>query len=381
MEALSITDNIDQTLTKWTAWLSSAGQVAGLTAAFYLVFTLVALWLHGGDPLWFVWIGDRFADLNPAGQIGYDGQFIYYIASMGIAEGAAHLDIAPYRLQRIFYPMLVRTLSGGQAILIPWVMLAINFAIIVAATWSLAEWFKKQGIWVGFALLFGLYVGTFMSYSRDLTEPLALGLVVIGCIALFEDKLWGLIPLALALLTKETTIIFLGALMAPPFFALKWRRLFTLALSLIPFLLWQLFLFSQYNTIPLIAGPGIELVPFSGILPYLSADPAILSSLIFVMLAAVFWLARAAKWSMTHWSSPIWWMIVLHGIFVVLLPHNVLEHILHSGRNSMGLIVATAFALPWLAPTNRWFWLAFWVAPTFVWLIPVLRWAPWLSEI
>src|SRR5262245_10147804 len=83
-------------------------------AAVYAGFTLAGLALHGWNPLWFVWIGERFSNLDPHGRTGYDGQFVYYIARDGWSA-LPHIDNPPYRLQRIAYPLLVRLVSLGNA--------------------------------------------------------------------------------------------------------------------------------------------------------------------------------------------------------------------------------------------------------------------------
>src|SRR5262247_4716227 len=117
--------------------------VAATAAAFYAAFTLTALALHGWNPLWFVWIGERFSELDPHGHTGYDGQFIYYIARDGWAA-LPHIDNAPYRMQRILYALLARWLSGGNPSVLPWAMVAINAAAILATTFLLTRWMIAQ---------------------------------------------------------------------------------------------------------------------------------------------------------------------------------------------------------------------------------------------
>lgn len=114
-----------------------------VAVGFYVVFALIALALHGLDPLWFVWIGDRFANLDPSGGTGYDGQFIYYLASDGLGA-LAHLDTPVYRLQRILLPTLLRVLTFGSPLLIPWALIAVNLAAIVLTAWLLANWLHGQ---------------------------------------------------------------------------------------------------------------------------------------------------------------------------------------------------------------------------------------------
>lgn len=129
----------------------SASTVASLVAGFYLLFTVVALGLHGWDPLWFVWLGERYADLDPAGRTGYDGQFVYYLASDGSA-GIPHLDSPAYRLQRILLPVTVRYLSMGSPVPVPWILLFMNFSAIVVTAYLLAKWLKDQNLSPWYAL-------------------------------------------------------------------------------------------------------------------------------------------------------------------------------------------------------------------------------------
>src|SRR4051812_24326300 len=109
------------------------GIVVLAAAVFYGAFTLAGLALHGWNPLWFVWIGERYASGDPHGRTGYDGQFVYYIARDGV-DAVPHLDSPAYRLGRILYPALAAGVSGGHQALIPWAMVLINFAAIVTTT-------------------------------------------------------------------------------------------------------------------------------------------------------------------------------------------------------------------------------------------------------
>jgi hypothetical protein len=76
------------------------------------------------------------------GPTGYDGQFAYYLAlrpdliiTCAHAGATCPLDnLREMRAERILYPMTARLLALGQASLIPFALLLINFlAILVAA--------------------------------------------------------------------------------------------------------------------------------------------------------------------------------------------------------------------------------------------------------
>src|SRR5262249_7841097 len=146
-----------------------------------------ALAAHGWNPLWFVWIGERYAYGDPHGHTGYDGQFIYYLARDGWAA-LRHLDNPPYRLQRVLYPALARTLSGGNVTALPWVLVALNAAACPASTWLLAGCLLRHCMSRWWGLVYPLFVGTVMAYARDLTEPLAYALALAATLAWFGER-------------------------------------------------------------------------------------------------------------------------------------------------------------------------------------------------
>jgi hypothetical protein len=351
-------------------------------AAFYLLFTVVALVVHNGDPLWFVWVGERFADLDPAGRGGYDGQFTYYLATYG-REGIAHLDHAPYRLQRILMPVVVRLLSLGISALVPWTMIVVDLVAIILTTAVLAHWLDGQGLSPWYALTYALFLGTCMGFSRTLIEPLALCLAAWGCSLWFRnERAWAVLLLALALLAKETMLIFVIGIGCAEGVRREVRRAIVVAAAALPLLVWQSVLFGAYGVLPIIAGPELEWIPLRGIVPHLTLEPGRVSSLLFVGLPALFMLFLST-WFLCQerGRSPAVWGLLLHSLFVVLLPLNVYDHIMHAGRNAGGLVLSTVFVMPLMAKSLRALFTAGWVLPTLVWLYPILRWAPWLSVI
>jgi hypothetical protein len=57
----------------WKPWLVALG-IVGL-------YAFALLGSANGDPLIFVRMGTRYANQDPHGSNGYDGQFYYYIAA------------------------------------------------------------------------------------------------------------------------------------------------------------------------------------------------------------------------------------------------------------------------------------------------------------
>jgi hypothetical protein len=344
---------------------------------FYGLFTVAALALHGWDPLWFAWLGQRYLDLDPGAPTGYDGQFVYYLARYG-GDAMPRLDNPPYRLQRILLPAVVRLLSLGQPALVPWAIIAVNLAAILSITWGLAAWLKKHDLSAWYALMYALYVGTLMAYSRDLTEPLALCLAAWGAVWWQEEKhVPAILSLSLAALAKETALLFVLGIACSELARKQFRLAAGSSLALLPWLAWEGYLFARLGTWPLTAGPALEPVPLSGIVPYLSLEPGRLSSLLFVALPALALVLISLLLLIRQRGRLVapWW-VLLNGAFVLLLPLNVYEHIMHAGRNAGGLVLSALFLLPFLAPCARLFLTSWWVLPTAVWLVPVLRWLP-----
>ncbi|MCX5825907.1 MAG: hypothetical protein NTY86_21120 [Deltaproteobacteria bacterium] len=325
------------------------------------------------NPLWFVWIGERYANLDSGGHTGYDGQFTYYIARYGSAA-IPNLDNPPYRLQRILFPVSVFLLSWGSSDLIPWMMIAANLIAVVLTTYFLAKWLSEQELSPWYALMYSLYVGTFMAYSRDLTEPLAFCLVALGIILWFRRMYTrASVALALALLTKEITLLFVFGILAS---ALVQKNLKLAIRSLIPILplaVWQSYLFIKLGTFPMMAGPSLEYLPLNGIIPYLTFEPGRFSSWLFVGLPGLVLLCVSLLYLFRDKgrSSAIWWLL-LHSIFVVLMPLGTYDHIMAAGRNASGLVLSVLFLLPAVKRPFRVLSLVYCIFLTLVWLTPIL---------
>jgi hypothetical protein len=352
-----------------------------LVVVAYLAFTLTALALHGGDPGWFVWEGERYAQLEPGGRTGYDGQFILSIAREGW-NAIPHLDTPAYRLQRILLPLTVRVAALGQAPAMPWAVLVINFGAIAATTAMLAYWLAGQRLHPGYALAYAFFIGTLMAYSRDLTEPLALCLAAAGALLWCQERRpWALGAWALAALAKETTLLFPIGAGAVMLYRGSIKVAAATAFSALPFVAWQGVLKVRLDALPLVSGPSLELVPLRGILSQLTLEPGRLSAFALVGLPALA-LFFMGLWLLRHQGvqlAVVW--LLLNALFALLMPADVYDHIMHAGRNAAGMVLALVFALPYLRRPLRMLVLVVWTLPTVVWLVPILSWAPWLSEI
>jgi hypothetical protein len=348
----------------------------------YVAFTVIALGIHQWNPLWFVWIGERYADLDAGGRTGYDGQFAYYIARDG---GAAlpHLDNAPYRLQRILFPAIAGVLSWGNSALVPWVMIAENLTAIVLTTYLLAGWLREKELSPWYALMYSFYIGTLMAYSRDLTELLAICLVTFGVVLWLRGMYArAVIALALALLAKETMLLFVFGIIASALVQKNSRLVLYASVSVLPLAFWQGYLLMRFGALPIVTGPSLVHIPLAGILSQLTLEPGRVSSLLFVGLPGLALLCFSILYLFRDAGrSPAGWWLLFNSLLVVLMPLGVYDHIMHAGRNAAGMVLSVLFLLPVIGRSIRVALLCYWVLPSVVWLAPILRWAPWLSRL
>lgn len=344
---------------------------------FYTAFTVIGLAVHGWDPFWFVWTGERYAHLTPGGTTGYDGQFSYYIARYG-GDAIPHLDNPPYRLQRILYPAVLFLLSLGKPDLIPWMMIAVNLIAIALTTRLLAQWLQERDLSPWYALAYALYVGTFMAYSRDLTEPLAFYLAALGIVLWFRGRpKWAVAVLALALLAKEITLLFVFGLIASSLVGKKPKEALLAALASLPLAAWQGCLFLKFGAFPMTAGPPLERIPLNGIIPHLSFEPGRLSAFLFVGLPGLALLFASLHYLSRGGGHPERWWLLLQSLFVVLMPLATYDHIMAAGRNGCGLVLSALFLFPIVNQPLRVLSMCCWILPTLVWMIPVWIMAPW----
>jgi hypothetical protein len=343
------------------------------TAAAYAAFTLLGLALHGGSPLWFVWIGERWSEGVAGGRTGYDGQFAYYLARDGWAA-LPHLDAPAYRMSRILYPLLAAGLSGGRVALLPWAMLAINYAAVLAGTAALARWLAARAVSPWWAPAYAGCAGLVFAYSRDCTEPLAYALSIAGAVAWLERRPGrAAAALALAPLARESTVLFAASLACAALARRRWRAAFGLAATAVPMLLWQLYLTAQVPAPATSILARLEL-PLAGAFPVADLDPGRLAALCLLGLPLAALLPGAAAWIIREPGSPFGWLITSSALLVLIAPAESYLHVLGLGRVAVGVVAALVLAFPVLSPAMRRAVTAAAVAPTIIWLPAMLWW-------
>jgi hypothetical protein len=283
------------------------GLVAGFTFILYLLFAITRFVVHEYDISAFIDASYLLVDakavhssVRPTSS-GFDGIFFYRLSldPFTTIQKAFGIDLtdAPYRHQRILYPLLAWLLSGGGIPgLVPYALVLINLVMVSLIGWVGARLAmeNKAPAWLG--LGFSLYPGFVMTVARDLSEATATFFVLAG-LFLLRKRLFAFAALALALavLARETTLVVAAGIGISWLVSStgKWRGCpvtgdttqlsgqrtrwmdwhvawipwYVWVLPLVVYLGWQGMLWKMWGQIPLIARDGSDFgMPFAGFL-------------------------------------------------------------------------------------------------------------------
>lgn len=290
--------------------VNPAGKPTLITLIICFIYALAVLLNADGDSLIFV---------------DYDGYHSYYIANDPIG-GAELQDSAPYRYQRIVYPILAYVLAFGQSNLVPWTLILINFVAIGLGTW----WTEKLLVHLDtsrwYALVFGLYGGQLLGLRTDLTEPLTIALIQLAMLLWMENKRgWSVVWFAVAALTKETAILFMVAFFLYTLTQRDWKWSIYLMAGGIPYMIWQGVLWAWLGEPGIGAGQPFHIVPLGGLieaaqisfLGFLLISIMIVPMSILPMIAGFFLSIRSLRQKLYH---PYVFALLLNCLFILFLP-------------------------------------------------------------
>jgi hypothetical protein len=370
-----------------SARITSPWVVAAIVAVFYSLLTLPGL---ASNPYQFVNIGRQYYTKGTSSQaikdarpiddrIGYDGQFYYFLA-VDPKHGRDYMDGPGVIYSRIGYPMTARALSGGNAALIPYMMVLVNILAAVGGTLAVAFFLKRRGLPPAWALLYGLFPGLILSVLRDLTEPLAFGLAAAGLLAFNPRSKRRLLASAglfgLAMLTRETVALFpailaLGLLLGVGTASgwrerLRWgnlaRAVAFAELAFAPLFLWrhllttvvlphtttqESFAGAEHHVVEGAVGATLAaLVPFHAIAgqwPWAGED---VGNLFTVILPALLWAGISIALLRRKLTLEPWFVLANVAVFVVFLPTPIAVDYGSLGRASIAVVLAALVTLP-----------------------------------
>ncbi|MCI0518664.1 MAG: hypothetical protein L0Z70_00210 [Chloroflexi bacterium] len=311
----------------------------------------------GGAPLAFARLGTLYSEGQAEGTQGYDGQFVYYIASdLNPATVAAKLDAPAYRYQRILMPLAARLLSFGSADALPWVLIALGILSQAAGVWAVSELLAGWGISRWYALIYGLWAGFMLATRLDLPEPLAYALAAGGLLAIERGKLrWSWALLGLALFAKEVTILFLAAALLAALIKRQWGHIAgLLVVALLPFVLFQAWLWMVFGQAGIASGGAMatpfEAIPFMGLLRIGQYSLVYLAAMAVVFVPAV---VLPSIWGV--WAAAQDWLrgrmdlyaagLLVNGLAMAFLPFSTYRETGGLLRFACGLVLAVLLYL------------------------------------
>ena len=256
-----------------------------LLAAVILGVLLAARVVTGGGTSAPVVAGDAFVTAGRPGDLaivnegstGYDGQFVYRLALDPFTrEKAAYgitLDNPPYRQQRIGLPLAANVVSR-TGIPLSVSLLLVNTAALLAATWAGAVLARRLGRHALWGVLVGLSPGLVVAVTRDLTEPLATALLLVGLVGWTTRRtphvLLATAAFTASVLTRETSLAVLFGLglyeaysaATGPDRGEAVRRAALLLVPVVAVVAWQLHLENVWGELPIRATDGDVGAPF-----------------------------------------------------------------------------------------------------------------------
>lgn len=312
---------------------------------FILSFGLLNLLvlLRGYSILDFVHLGDVWANRNLSGSWGYDGQFYYQLAKDPL-HAFHYMDDAPYRYQRIFYPLVAFVLSFGMVGVVPYLLLGLNLLAIVGGVEFLSRLLVKQGLSPWFSLVYGLYFGAGMALCFDTPEPFACGLIILGFWFLQREQIvYGALFFGCAALTRETMVLF--PICYVLYFGVRklWKPAFIFAIvGVLPIMVWLGMITIFFGRTGLGFSPPFERIPFGGVIAHLSSIRRTGLMLIMVVLPTLFSIGMFLweTWK-RRWQQEVWWAIWLVNLLqIVFLSRYSYLELVSVGRISLPLLLA-----------------------------------------
>jgi hypothetical protein len=330
--------------------------IVGLVALAYIVLTL---WRYSGDPMRFALVGSRYDPGLPGGTWGYDGQFAYQIAR-DPAGAARFLDVPAYRYQRILYPLMARVLAlvasplrggGTEGGLIPWTLILVNWLSLMAGTWFTEGILTGRGVSRWYALSYGLFGGLMMAVRLDLTEPLAYALAQAAVLGYERGRTRSAAGLlALAALTKETTLLLAAGFWLSCVLSRRWRDLIEWTIIVgVPFAALQVFLRAWLGAWGIGSGGALatpfEWIPYQGLWSLAAVNGRAFALIVLIvapmaLLPALAALVAALRDVARRDIHPLVCVLLVNALVIPFTPQSTIREPLGMLRLIVGLVAA-----------------------------------------
>ncbi|MGH2508203.1 MAG: AZOBR_p60025 family cell surface glycopolymer formation protein [Ktedonobacteraceae bacterium] len=319
---------------------------AVLVAVIYsAMIALVAVTKHY-SLLDFVHIGTIWANHDPAGTAGYDGQFYYQLARNPL-QAYQYMDNASFREQHILYPLVVGALSLGQTALIPAMLLLVNVVSVVLTVELVGRLLVKYGFSPWFSLAIGLYFGQTAGTLFDTAEPFTYFLVCLGVWLVLEKAQYipAAIVMGLATLSREIALLFPLGYAGFFFLTRKWQACAQFLLfGVAPILAWLVCLRFLFGQSGLTFTQPFEHIPFAGIFAHYDGIAGIKK---FALLILLMFIPTLAGWVLLvielvrrKFWHPMYFILLANVTMITLMNHHSYDELISCGRIATGLVLA-----------------------------------------
>lgn len=319
---------------------------AVVVAVFYGALIALVAFTKNYSMLDFVHLGTIWANHNPSGTWGYDGQFYYQIAR-NPWQAYQYMDNASFREQHILYPLVVGVLSLGQTALIPTMLMLVNVASVVLTVELVGRLLVKYGFSPWFSLAIGLYFGQAAGTLFDTAEPFTYFLVCLGVWLLWEKAQYipAALMMGLATLSREIAVLFPLGYAGFFFLNRKWRVCAQfLLLGVAPLFVWLLCLRLIFGESGLTFTQPFEHVPFAGIFAHYNGlvglkKFALLILLMFIPTLAA-WVLLVVELVRRKFWHAMYFILLANVVMITLMNHHSYDELISCGRIATGLVLA-----------------------------------------
>ena len=256
---------------------------------------------------------------------GYDGQAYYYVAMDPFMSTGLYRD--GYRQQRVLYPLLARIAAFNDGRGLPYSLYYVNLLALGAGVYFFILILRRFSLSPFWSLFYGLSPPSIMTIQYDLPSPLCLALIVAAVYFYLEDNLaMTALLFSLAFLTREDTIMVFVPLVVWELRSNRSiKRAAALSLSIVPFMLWQSYIFQTLGALPTAeSSTVVSFLPFSGIYGYISTFTASSSADlikrainlgVFIYLMAVLVIIA---WRLTKTSHLFYYVTAAYALLVLI---------------------------------------------------------------
>lgn len=294
----------------------------------------------------FVHLGTVWANHDPSGTWGYDGQFYYQVARNPL-QAYQYMDNASFREQHILYPLVVGILSFGQTALIPVMLLLVNVVSVALTVELVGRLLEKYGFSPWFSLAIGLYFGQTAGTLFDTAEPFTYFLICLGVWLVLEKARFApaALVMGLATLAREIALLFLLGYAGFFFLNRKWGKCAKfLLLGVAPLALWLLSLRLIFGQSGLTFTQPFEHIPFAGIFAHYDGLAGIKK---FALLVVLMFLPTLACWVLLvvelmrrqFWHA-MYFILLANVVMITLMNHHSYDELISCGRIATGLVLS-----------------------------------------